>query len=115
LFAFATLASAHVEAWGDLGHQVTALIAYRHLTPKARTALDTLLRSDGDTLTPQDFAGRATWADRYRSAHRETAAWHFVDIEIDHPDLAAACFGFPALGGAQLASAGPVFRYILFE
>jgi len=107
LFAVATLASAHVEAWGDLGHKVTALIAYRHLTPKARTALDALLRSDGDTLTPPDFAGRATWADKYRSAHRETAAWHFIDIEIDHPDVAGACFDFPALGKAQVASAGP--------
>jgi hypothetical protein len=107
LFALATLASAHVEAWGDLGHQVTALIAYRHLTPKARTALDALLRSDGDTLTPPDFAARATWADKYRSAHRETAAWHFIDIEIDHPDVASACFGFPAQEVAQLASAGP--------
>ena len=107
MFAVATLASAHVEAWGDLGHKVTALIAYRHLTPKARTALDALLRSDGDTLTPPDFAGRATWADKYRSAHRETAAWHFIDIEIDHPDVAGACFDFPALGKAQVASAGP--------
>jgi S1/P1 Nuclease len=106
LFAVATLASAHVEAWGDLGHRVTALIAYRHLTPKARIALDALLRSDGDTLTAQDFASRATWADKYRSAHRETAAWHFVDLEIDHPDLASACFGFPARDVA-LASAGP--------
>jgi S1/P1 Nuclease len=106
-FAVATLASAHVEAWGDLGHRVTALIAYRHLTPRARSALDTLLRSDGDTLTAQDFAGRATWADKYRSAHRETAAWHFVDVEIDHPDLAGACFDFPALDEGQPASVGP--------
>jgi S1/P1 Nuclease len=101
------LASAPAEAWGDLGHRVTALIAYRHLTPKARTALDALLKSDGDTLTPQDFAGRATWADKFRIAHRETAAWHFINIEIDHPDVAGACFDFPAQGIAQLASAGP--------
>jgi hypothetical protein len=106
LFAFA-LASGPVQAWGDLGHRVTALIAYRHLTPKARTALDALLSSDGDTLTAQDFASRATWADKYRSVHRETAAWHFVDVEIDRPDLAGACFDFPAQGVAQPASAGP--------
>jgi hypothetical protein len=91
-------------AWGDLGHKVTALIAYRHLTPKARTALDALLAADDDPLTPPDFASRATWADKYRNGHRETAAWHFVDIEIDHPDLGAACFGFPA--ASQPASAG---------
>ena len=91
LFVVATLAPAQVEAWGDLGHQVTALIAYRHLTRKARSALDALLSSDGDTLTPPDFAGRTTWADKYRSANRETAAWHFINIEIDHPDPANAC------------------------
>jgi hypothetical protein len=107
LFAVATLASAPARAWGDLGHRVTALIAYRHLAPRARTALDALLASDTDTLTPPDFASRATWADRYRNAHRETAAWHFVDIEIDRPDMAGACFDFPAIGGANLASMGP--------
>jgi hypothetical protein len=36
------------RAWGDLGHKVTALIAYRHLTPKARTALEALLAADND-------------------------------------------------------------------
>jgi hypothetical protein len=95
------------EAWGDLGHEVTALVAYRHLTPNARSALDTLLASDTDTLTRPDFASRATWADKYRNTHRETAAWHFVDIEIEHPDLEGACFGFPALAAGQLASQGP--------
>ena len=94
-------------AWGDLGHEVTALIAYRHLSPTARAALDALLASDTDTLTTVDFASRATWADKYRNAHRETAAWHFVDIEIDRPDLKDACFGFPTLQGGQSASQGP--------
>lgn len=66
-----------------------------------------MLASDIDTLTAGDFAGRATWADKYRGAHRETAAWHFVDIEIDRPDLADACFGFPSLAPGQWASQGP--------
>lgn len=61
-------------AWGDLGHEVTALIAYRH-------------------LTPADFASRATYADKYRTGHRETAAWHFVNIELDHTDLASPVSG----------------------
>jgi hypothetical protein len=99
--------SSEACGWGDLGHKVTALIAYRHLTPKARSALDALLASDTDTLTAPDFASRATWADKYRNAHRETAAWHFIDIEIDHPDINGACFGFPALGNTQAASQGP--------
>ena len=46
------------------------------------------------------MASRATWADAYRGAgHRETASWHFTDIELDHPDLNAACFGFPPANG----------------
>ncbi len=105
--AVAALGAAPAEAWGDLGHEVTALVAYRHLTPQARSKLDALLAADTDALTAPDFAGRSTWADKYRTTHRETAAWHFVDIEIDHPDLPSACFGFPALSAAQLASQGP--------
>jgi S1/P1 Nuclease len=106
--AATTLAIASpAAAWGDLGHEVTALLAYRHLTPAARAKVDALLASDTDTLTAPDFASRATWADKYRNGHRETAAWHFVDIEIDHPDLASACFGFPALAPGQAASQGP--------
>jgi S1/P1 Nuclease len=105
--AFAIALAGPAFAWGDLGHQVTALIAYQHLNAKARTALDALLASDADTLTASDFAGRTTWADRYRTTHRETAPWHFADIEIDSGDVAAACFGFPPLAAGQLASQGP--------
>ncbi len=105
--AFMLAVAGPAAAWGDLGHEVTALIAYRHLTPAARAKVDALLASDADTLTAPDFASRTTWADKYRNSHRETAAWHFVDIEIDHPDLSAACFGFPALAAGQPVSAGP--------
>jgi hypothetical protein len=101
------LVCSQARAWGDLGHEVTALIAYRHLSPAARAALDALLASDNDSLTPRDFAGRATWADKYRNAHRETVAWHFVDIEIDQPNIEEACFGFPALPPGQMANTGP--------
>jgi hypothetical protein len=101
------MACAPAAAWGDLGHRVTALIAYRHLLPTARAQLDALLASDGDPLTAPDFASRATWADKYRNGHRETAAWHFVDIEIDHPELQSACHGFPVLAVDQIASQGP--------
>ena len=104
---FALGAAGPAAAWGDLGHRVTALIAYRHLTPAVRNKVDALLASDGDTLTSPDFASRATWADKYRESHRETAAWHFVDLETDHPDVAAACFGFPPLAPGQPASQGP--------
>jgi hypothetical protein len=107
LAALAALIGSQACAWGDLGHEVTALIAYRHLVPTARSALDAMLASDADALTAGDFASRATWADKFRNAHRETAAWHFVDIEIDQPDLKDACFGFPISPPGQWASQGP--------
>jgi len=57
-------------------------------------------------MTAPDFVSRAAWADVYRDSHRPTSAWHFADIEIDHPDLNAACFGFPRLAHGQPASQG---------
>lgn len=93
-------------AWGYEGHQVVALIARSYLTPRALAAVDALLAADADTLTKPDMASRATWADAWRSAgHRETAEWHFVDLELDHADITDACFGDPR--AAAPASAGP--------
>jgi hypothetical protein len=102
-------------AWGDLGHRVIALIAYRHLTPAARAKVNSLIadardnpplkaqlqalmnsptpRLSGVFAAPEDndFASWSVWADRYRLAHRETAPWHFIDLEVDNPDIATAC------------------------
>jgi hypothetical protein len=93
-------------AWGYEGHEVIAAIARSYLSPDVRQRLDQLLAADTDTLVDHDMLAEATWADRYRGAgHPETASWHLVDIELNKPDLAAACYGFPA--AAQPASAGP--------
>jgi S1/P1 Nuclease len=93
------------SAWGYEGHKVVAAIARAYLTPAVRTKVDALLAADTDTLEPHDMLSAATWADSYRRTHRETEQWHFVDLELDKPDLASACFGFPA--PAKPASAGP--------
>ena len=103
----AAAAPAPALAWGYEGHEIIADIARARLTPAVSAKVDALLASDTDTLTAHDMASEATWADAYRGAgHRETAQWHFVDQELDHPDLASACFGRPGLNGAP-ASAGP--------
>jgi hypothetical protein len=94
-------------AWGDLGHEVAALIAYDHLTPKARARVDALLAADRDTLTGSGFADRATWADRHQAYDRARAPWHFSAVELDSPRLADACFGFRKLAAGQAASNGP--------
>lgn len=106
LAAAAILAPGPALAWGYEGHEVIANIARDLVTPVVRARIDAILANDTDPLTAHDMASESTWADAYRSAgHRETAAWHFADIELDQPSLATACFGFPA--AAVPASAGP--------
>ena len=103
------------QAWGDEGHEIVAVIAYARLTPEARQRVDALLAADKDKLTAADFVSRATWADRYRDSDRfstrthylATRQWHFVDIEIDAPDLDAACGQHPPLAAGTPASRGP--------
>jgi hypothetical protein len=102
-------------AWGDVGHAAVALIAERYLTPEIRARVHAMLDSDTDPLAPHDIAGAATWADRYKHAgdrsqvvaFRPTGKWHYVDIELDHPDLDAACYGHPPLKPGMAASQGP--------
>lgn len=106
-------ASPPALGWDDEGHRIAAIVAYAHLTEAARTVVDGMLAADGDALTDPDFASRATWADKWRDSDRNTTrerylatrAWHFVDAELDAPDVDAACFGHPA--AAVPASSGP--------
>lgn len=94
-------------AWGYKGHQIIAQIAGASLTPRVRARVDEILAADPDPLTTHDMSAEATWADAFRGAgHKETASWHFVDQELEAPNLQAACFGFPA-SPAGRASAGP--------
>jgi S1/P1 Nuclease len=92
-------------AWGYEGHKVVAAIARAYLTPAVQAKVDGLLAADTDNLEPHDMLSAATWADTWRRDHRETAQWHFVDLELAKPDLEAACFGHPP--SAVPASAGP--------
>jgi hypothetical protein len=80
-------------AWGDEGHEIIALIAQDHLAPSVRARIDALLAEDRDPLTGPDMAARSTWADKWRQTHRETAGWHYIDLELelDRPDFDAAC------------------------
>ena len=78
-------------AWGNEGHKVIALIAQTLLTPAALAGTRELLAQDKDTLTGSDFPSRATWADAYRNNHKETAGWHFVNLELVNPSMARAC------------------------
>jgi hypothetical protein len=114
-FCALCLGTSTAAAWGDEGHQVIALIAEHYLTPEARTRVAALLEGDASGLVARDIAHEATWADRYRDSDRDstrerylgTREWHFVDLELEGADLAAACHGRPPLPPATPASRGP--------
>ncbi len=102
--------------WGDEGHEIVGLIAEHYLEPPVRARVVALLAQDASGLTHgTGIAAEATWADKFRDSDRETTRqhylgtreWHYIDIELDRPDLDAACFRHPALGIASQASEGP--------
>ncbi len=103
------------HAWGDEGHEVIGLIADHYLEPAVRYRVQAMLADDGTGLTATDIAHEATWADKYRDSdrnstgvhYRRTRNWHFVDLEMDDPDLKRACFGRPRLPPVTPASLGP--------
>ena len=102
------------HAWGDEGHEVIGLIAEHYLEPAVRSRVQAMLAGDSSGLTATDIAHEATWADKYRDSdrdsagmrHRRTRNWHFVDLEMDGPDLNRACFGRARLPPGIPASLG---------
>jgi S1/P1 Nuclease len=107
--------SAPCWAWGDEGHMIIAAVAQRFFDPTVRDQVGDLLKDDNDDLTAGDLASRATWADKYRDSDRNTTKqryeateqWHFVDIELDGPNVDSACFGHPPVPPQTPASKGP--------
>jgi len=103
-------------SWGDEGHEVIGLIADHYLEPAVRAKVNAILAGDTTHLTPTtQIDSEATWADKYRDSDRNTTKvhynrthnWHFVDLELQDPELKAACFGQPPLPNKTSASAGP--------
>jgi len=99
-FALTLMAPHPALAWGNEGHEVVALIAQAHLDPPVKKRVSALLAADTSDLTAHDIASEATWADEYRNRNIDnsralTSNWHFVDIEIDGPNIDQACFGHP--------------------
>jgi hypothetical protein len=74
-----------------------------------------MLVCDTDSLTAHDIASESMWADKYRDSdrngigerYRRTRQWHFVDIELDGPNLKQACHNHRRLPPGTLASRGP--------
>ena len=74
----ASFVPAQALAWGSEGHRIVAEIAEQHLEPATAKLVRDLLAIENST----SLADVANWADQFRSQHRETAPWHFVDIPI---------------------------------
>jgi S1/P1 Nuclease len=70
--------SAPAYAWGPEGHEIAARIAADNLTPSAHLRISQLLGGDAPALMVLD----SNWADEIRGDRPQTAAWHFVNIEI---------------------------------
>lgn len=63
-------------AWGPTGHRATGLVAEKHLTKKAKKALERILQG-------QSLAMASTWMDDVRSdsTFDYMADWHWVTIQ----------------------------------
>jgi hypothetical protein len=107
--------SGPASAWGDEGHEIIGLIAEHYLQPGVHARVLELLRHDDTALVERDMAHEATWADKFRDSDRDagkrrylgTRDWHFVDLEIEGPDVTRACYGRRPLPAGVPASAGP--------
>jgi hypothetical protein len=99
--AFLT-APSPARAWGCEGHQVVALLAERHLNPRAVAAVKQIL-NDGP-IDPalnryckvggiDAMADASTWADDYRTLNPATGPWHYIDIPLgtSQMDIAKYC------------------------
>jgi hypothetical protein len=76
-------------AWGNAGHQIVARVAFDQLTPAARKEVKNLLGT-------QSLASIASLPDQWRTkktAPKNSAKWHFVDIDkaVDHYEAAVDC------------------------
>lgn len=70
--------SASMFGWGQKGHDVTAYIAEKHLTPKARAAVDSLL--DGRSIVYW-----SNWLDNvsHTPDYAYSKTWHYRNIDAD--------------------------------
>jgi hypothetical protein len=93
--------------WGCKGHEIVALVAEAHLTPRARAIAFKIL-ADGP-ISPtlaryckepglDSFVDSSTWADDERSVLPATGPWHFIDIPRGAPEGSISEYCPPATG-----------------
>ncbi len=90
LFVIVSL-PAPARAWGCEGHQVVALLAEKHLTPRALAMAKKILAEGPIDPTLSRYckeggidamADASTWPDDIRALRPEASPWHYVDIPL---------------------------------
>lgn len=78
ILSFSTTVLANVPTWGKTGHRVTAEVAEKYLTPKARARVNALLKG-------QSMALVSTFGDDIKSEERfwKYSPWHYVNYPLD--------------------------------
>lgn len=71
--------SLNAFAWGVVGHRIVADVAYHHLTPAARAAVDKVLGYE------RAMVATSSWADDIKSdtIYNGQDKWHYQDIDGD--------------------------------
>lgn len=71
-----SMAAVSVFGWGQKGHDVTACIAEKHLTPAAKTAVDSLLEG-------KSMIYWSNWLDNasHTKPYAYTKTWHYKNID----------------------------------
>lgn len=103
----AIVGPAPAHAWGCKGHQVVALIAEKHLNPRALAMVKKILADS--PIDPSlsryckeggadPMADASTWPDDIRSQRPETPPWHYVDIPLDVNQREVEKFCDPKVG-----------------
>lgn len=87
--AVAGLSAPSAFAWGPDGHRIVCAIAWDELNPHARDSVKATI----DVQSREQFADSCAWADEYKLAHPDTAAWHMMGVPDDAVtvDLARDC------------------------
>ena len=67
-----------IWAWGQQGHRIVGEIAFNHLSPKAKAAIQNILGVESMALA-------STWADFVRSdtGYKYLDGWHYIDFDKD--------------------------------
>jgi len=69
-------------AWGSVGHQTVAYLAFKFLSSNTVQYLENILANDRG----YEIGDAATWADNVRNSRPYSKPWHFLDSQDNPPE-----------------------------